>query len=58
MSDRAENLEAIENRLKHDILQEAMRCVSQLCHFVTNRSDRYGGLILTHNEMRKWPQWL
>ncbi|KAF9466586.1 inositol hexakisphosphate-domain-containing protein [Collybia nuda] len=36
LSDRAENLEAIENRLKNDILQEA---------------TRYGGLVLTHNEM-------
>ncbi|KAF7323269.1 hypothetical protein HMN09_00107700 [Mycena chlorophos] len=36
LSDRAENLEAIENRLKNDILQEAAR---------------HGGLILTHNEM-------
>lgn len=27
LSDRAENLEAIENRLKNDILQEATRCV-------------------------------
>ncbi|KAJ7285370.1 inositol hexakisphosphate-domain-containing protein, partial [Mycena rebaudengoi] len=36
LSDRAENLEAIETRLKNDILQEA---------------SRYGGLILTHNEM-------
>ncbi|KAJ7193929.1 inositol hexakisphosphate-domain-containing protein [Mycena pura] len=36
MSDRAENLEAIENRMKDDILQEAAR---------------YGGLVLTHNEM-------
>ncbi|KAF5327539.1 hypothetical protein D9619_004360 [Psilocybe cf. subviscida] len=36
MSDRAENLEAIENRLKNDILQEAAR---------------YGGLVLTHNEV-------
>ncbi|KAJ7707320.1 inositol hexakisphosphate-domain-containing protein [Mycena rosella] len=36
LSDRAENLEAIENRMKNDILQEA---------------TRYGGLILTHNEM-------
>ncbi|KAF7295972.1 hypothetical protein MKEN_01411800 [Mycena kentingensis (nom. inval.)] len=36
LSDRAENLEAIENRMKNDILQEAAR---------------YGGLILTHNEM-------
>ncbi|KAJ7472784.1 inositol hexakisphosphate-domain-containing protein [Mycena latifolia] len=36
LSDRAENLEAIENRMRNDILQEAAR---------------YGGLILTHNEM-------
>lgn len=36
MSDRAENLEAIEMRLKNDILQEA---------------NRFGGLVLTHNEM-------
>ncbi|PPQ89339.1 hypothetical protein CVT25_003176 [Psilocybe cyanescens] len=36
LSDRAENLEAIENRLKNDILQEAMR---------------YGGVVLTHNEV-------
>ncbi|KAJ6561916.1 inositol hexakisphosphate-domain-containing protein [Mycena capillaripes] len=36
LSDRAENLEAIENRMKNDILQEA---------------NRYGGLILTHNEI-------
>ncbi|KAI9567360.1 inositol hexakisphosphate-domain-containing protein [Boletus coccyginus] len=36
LSDRAENLEAIEDRLKHDILQEA---------------SKYGGLILTHNEL-------
>ena len=36
MSDRAENLEAIETRLKNDILQEA---------------NRFGGLVLTHNEM-------
>ncbi|KAJ7767113.1 inositol hexakisphosphate-domain-containing protein [Mycena metata] len=35
LSDRAENLEAIENRLKNDILQEAVR---------------YGSLLLTHNE--------
>ena len=28
LSDRAENLEAIENRLKNDILQEATRCVA------------------------------
>ena len=36
MSDRAENLEAIELRLKNDILLEA---------------HKYGGLILTHNEV-------
>jgi hypothetical protein len=36
MSDRAENLEAIELRMKNDILQEASRC---------------GGVVLTHNEM-------
>ncbi|KAF8825263.1 hypothetical protein HHX47_DHR7000589 [Lentinula edodes] len=36
MSDRAENLEAIELRLKNDILQEGAR---------------FGGLVLTHNEV-------
>ncbi|OCH86618.1 hypothetical protein OBBRIDRAFT_890367 [Obba rivulosa] len=36
LSDRAENLEAIEQRLKSDILIEA---------------NKYGGLILTHNEV-------
>ncbi|KIY43759.1 hypothetical protein FISHEDRAFT_51969 [Fistulina hepatica ATCC 64428] len=36
LSDRAENLEAIEQRMKTDILQEA---------------KRFGGLVLTHNEM-------
>lgn len=36
LSDRAENLEAIEERLKNDILQE---------------SAKHGGLILTHNEL-------
>ncbi|KAF5391632.1 hypothetical protein D9757_002462 [Collybiopsis confluens] len=36
MSDRAENLEAIELRLKQDILQEG---------------SRFGGLVLTHNEV-------
>lgn len=36
LSDRAENLEAIEERLKNDILQESVK---------------YGGLILTHNEL-------
>ncbi|KAH8826577.1 inositol hexakisphosphate-domain-containing protein [Flagelloscypha sp. PMI_526] len=36
LSDRAENLEAIEMRLKKDILNEAAK---------------FGGLVLTHNEM-------
>ncbi|TFK69694.1 hypothetical protein BDN72DRAFT_767637 [Pluteus cervinus] len=36
MSDRAENLEAIETRLKNDILQE---------------TARFGGVVLTHNEV-------
>ncbi|KAL6297864.1 inositol hexakisphosphate-domain-containing protein [Sparassis latifolia] len=36
LSDRAENLEAIELRLKNDILVEA---------------NKFGGLILTHNEV-------
>jgi hypothetical protein len=35
LSDRAENLEAIEQRLKLDILAE---------------TAKYGGLLLTHNE--------
>ncbi|TFK46087.1 hypothetical protein OE88DRAFT_1668241 [Heliocybe sulcata] len=36
LSDRAENIEDIEKRLKNDILQEA---------------TKYGGLVLTHNEV-------
>lgn len=36
LSDRAENLEGIESRLKQDILAEA---------------GRFGGLVLTHNEI-------
>jgi hypothetical protein len=36
LSDRAENLEGIEGRLKQDILVEA---------------GRFGGLVLTHNEV-------
>ncbi|KAI0649419.1 inositol hexakisphosphate-domain-containing protein [Trametes meyenii] len=36
LSDRAENLEDIEKRLKNDILAEA---------------SKYGGLVLTHNEV-------
>ncbi|CCL99307.1 uncharacterized protein FIBRA_01323 [Fibroporia radiculosa] len=36
LSDRAENLEAIEMRLKNDILTEA---------------SKFGGLVLTHNEV-------
>ncbi|THU84968.1 hypothetical protein K435DRAFT_783557 [Dendrothele bispora CBS 962.96] len=40
LSDRAENLEAIELRLKNDILQEAAK---------------FGGIILTHNEVTSNP---
>lgn len=36
LSDRAENLEGIENRLKADILAEGLK---------------FGGLVLTHNEI-------
>lgn len=36
LSDRAENLEGIEGRLKQDILAEA---------------GKFGGLVLTHNEI-------
>ncbi len=56
LSDRPENLEAIEQRLKNDILAEGVRCewfsnstsiriecVSLMC--------RFGSLILTHNEI-------
>lgn len=45
LSDRAENLEQIERRLKDDILQEA---------------KRHGGLILTHDELENgdlMPTW-
>jgi len=52
MSDRAENLEAIEMRLKQDILQEASRlALSIIVRESPTQSTRFGGLILTHNEM-------
>lgn len=53
LSDRAENLEAIETRMKNDILQEANRCASSCSEnkHIHRTSARYGGLILTHNEM-------
>lgn len=38
LSDRAENLEGIESRMKADILAEGLR---------------FGGLVLTHNEVGK-----
>ena len=54
LSDRAENLEAIEDRLKNDILQEATRLVYLSLKFLLNSIPilhRYGGLLLTHNEV-------
>lgn len=53
MSDRAENLEDIERRLKEDILQEAAKCADVFSShpFVAEYANRFGGLILTHNEV-------
>lgn len=53
MSDRAENLEDIERRLKEDILQEAAKCADGFSShtFVAEYAFRFGGLILTHNEV-------
>lgn len=55
MSDRAENLEAIEIRLKNDILQEAARWVVFWGRIQYDKLMmlRFGGLLLTHNEMGK-----
>jgi len=58
LSDRPDNLEAIEQRLKNDILAEGIRCgclirplyfINILCPLLF----RFGGLILTHNEIGK-----
>ena len=53
MSDRAENLEAIELRLKNDILAEAQKYVLDSIQVSASFYIliRYGGLILTHNEV-------
>ena len=56
LSDRAENLEDIELRLKNDILVESNRCgwILSLCHNAPVHAmlfSRFGGLILTHNEV-------
>lgn len=58
MSDRPENLEAIELRLKNDILAEAVRCAcfSNLTSMSIKcvSLSRFGGLILTHNEIGEY----
>jgi len=57
LSDRAENLEAIEARLKNDILAESIRYhgLNQIVirHFSNVHFFRYGGVLLTHNEIGK-----
>ena len=57
LSDRPENLEAIELRLKNDILAEGMRCdclmLLQICTILYPLPCRFGGLVLTHNEIGK-----
>ena len=45
MSDRAENLEAIEQRLKNDILAESQKCVSLLCHGIHAHSQPKGTAV-------------
>lgn len=57
ISDRAENLEAIEARLKTDILQEASRCVSTVVFALyLYPKFRFGGVVLTHNEVGACPK--
>ena len=52
LSDRAENLEAIEQRLTADILAECAKYVTQHVSCSTaSQVCRYGGLLLTHNEV-------
>lgn len=54
LSDRAEALEGLEQRLKQDILQESLK-YANLSHIMSSKNltlaRRYGGLILTHNEV-------
>ena len=57
LSDRPVNLEAIEQRLKNDILAEGIRCGCLLspliCAIFCHLLCRFGGLVLTHNEIGK-----
>jgi hypothetical protein len=57
LSDRPENLEAIEQRLKNDILAEGVRCGCLMrpviCAILCPPLCRFGGLVLTHNEIGK-----
>lgn len=51
LSDRAENIEGIEQRLGADILAECVKYVTQPPTLFDLTICRYGGLILTHNEV-------
>lgn len=52
LSDRAENLEAIEQRLAADIFAESAKYVERPPpYLITTNICRYGGLLLTHNEV-------
>ena len=57
LSDRPDNLEAIEQRLKNDILAEGVRCGCLMCPVICAvlcpLLSRFGGLVLTHNEIGK-----
>lgn len=58
LSDRPENLEAIEQRLKNDILAEGVRYgyfshAALTCMISVSMLSRFGGLVLTHNEIGK-----
>ncbi len=60
LSDRPENIEAIEQRLKNDILAEGVRCGCLMrlmglviCTILCFLLCRFGGLLLTHNEIGK-----
>jgi Inositol hexakisphosphate len=57
LSDRPDNLEAIEQRLKNDILAEGVRCGCLMglviCAIFCPLLCRFGGLVLTHNEIGK-----
>ena len=67
LSDRAENLEQVELKLKEDILRESRRSAFTIVVYTIGPLrvsdcffDRYGGLILTHDELENGdliPTW-